>query len=87
MQLSLTHALVSIWLKLAQRVHFCDKFFMDGVNMKNSNLDALFCQLKCHMDTNRSHYKANFVNIAKRTVFLHQKTVKQVFQYGLNEKI
>ena len=45
MQLLLTHALVSIWLKLAKRVHFCDEFFIGGVNIKNSNLDALFCQI------------------------------------------
>ena len=37
------------------------------------------------MDTDRNHYKANFINIAKRTLFLRQKTVKQVFQNGLNE--
>ena len=55
--------------------------------MKNSNLDALFCQINCHMDTDRSHYKANFINIAKRKMFLHQKTVKQVSQNVLNEKI
>ena len=42
---------------------------------------------KCHMDIDRNHYKANFINIAKRTMFLRQKTVKQVFQNGLNEKI
>ena len=42
-QLSLMHALVQ--LKLAQSVHFCDEFFMGGVNMKKSNLDALFCQI------------------------------------------
>ena len=55
--------------------------------MKNSNLDALFCQINCHMDTDRNHYKASFINIAKRTMFVRQKTVKQVFQNGLNEKI
>ena len=32
-------------LKSAQPVHFCDMFFTGGVNMKNSNLDALFCQI------------------------------------------
>ena len=45
MQLSLMHALVSIGLKLAQRVHFRDEFFMGGVNMKNSNLVGIFCQI------------------------------------------
>ena len=43
-----------------------------------------FARFKCHMDTDRSHYKANFITIAKRTMFLRQKTVKQVFQNGLN---
>ena len=60
---------------------------MGVVNMKNSNLDAFFARFKCHMDTDRSHYKADFINIAKRTIFLCQKAVKQVFQNGLNEKI
>ena len=39
------------------------------------------------MDTNRNHYKANFINIAKRIMFLCQKTEKQIFQNGLNKKI
>ena len=39
------------------------------------------------MDTDRNHNNANFINIAKRTVFLRQKTVKHVFQNGMNEKI
>ena len=39
------------------------------------------------MNTDRNHYKANFINIAKKTMFLRQKTVKQAFQNGLNEKI
>ena len=46
-----------------------------------------FDRFKCHMDNDRDHYKANFINIAKRTMFVRQKTVKQVFQNGLNEKI
>ena len=59
--------------------------FLGGVNMKNNNLDARF---KCHMDTDINHYKANFINIAiKKTLFLRQKTAKQVFQNDLNEKI
>ena len=39
------------------------------------------------MDTDKNHYKTNFINIAKSTIFVRQKTVKQVFQNGLNEKI
>ena len=39
------------------------------------------------MDTDRNHYIANFINITKRTIFLRQKTVKQVFQNGLKEKL
>ena len=47
-----------------------------------------FARFKCHMYTDKSHNKANFINTAKRkTMFLHQKAVKQVFQNGLNEKI
>ena len=46
-----------------------------------------FASFKCHKGTDRNHYKADFINIMKRTVFLHQKTIKQVFQNGLNEKI
>ena len=62
MQVSLTHALVSVGLKLAQRVHFRDNFFFMGVvNMKTSNLDAFFARFKCHMD--RSHYKADFITL------------------------
>ena len=44
-------------------------------------------RFKCHVDTDRNHYKPNIINIAKRTIFLRQKTVKQVFQNGLNEEI
>ena len=55
--------------------------------MENSHLDALFCQIKCHLDTDRNHSKASFINIANKTMFLCQKTVKRVFHNGLNEKI
>ena len=44
-----------------------------------------FARFKCHMDADSNH-KANLTNIAKRTMFLRQKIVKQVFQNGLNEK-
>ena len=43
-----------------------------------------FDKFKCCMITDRIHYKANFINIANRTMFRRQKTVKQVFQNGLN---
>ena len=46
-----------------------------------------FARFKRHMDTDRNHYKANFINITKRTMVLRQKTVKQVFQNSFNEKI
>ena len=46
-----------------------------------------FARFKCHMDTDRNHYKAIVINIAKRSMFQRQKTVKQVFKNGLNEKI
>ena len=36
------------------------------------------------MNTNRNNHKAIFVNIANKSMFLRQKTVKQVFQNGLN---
>ena len=36
-----------------------------------------FARFKCHMDSDRNHYKANFISIAKRTMFLRQKTVGQ----------
>ena len=57
---------------------FCDDVFMGRVNMKNVD------RFKCHMNTDRNHDKDNFINIANRTTFLRQKTVKQVFQNGLN---
>ena len=46
-----------------------------------------FDRFKCQMNTDRNHYKAQFINIANRTMFLRQKTVKQIFQNGLNKKI
>ena len=46
-----------------------------------------FARFKCPMDTDRNHHKANFINTARRTMFLHQKTVKQVLHNSLNEKI
>ena len=48
-----------------------------------SGVNIYFARFKCHIDTDRNHYKANFINIVKRTMFLRQKTVKQVFQNGL----
>ena len=43
-----------------------------------------FDKFKCHMNTNRNNYKAPFLNIVNRTIFLCQKTVEQVSQNGLN---
>ena len=39
------------------------------------------------MAADRNYYKANFINTAKRKMFLRPKTVKQVLQNRLNEKI
>ena len=38
-----------------------------------------FARFKCHMNTDRNHYKANFINIAKKTMFLRQKKSKTSF--------
>ena len=45
-----------------------------------------FDRFNCHMDTDRNHYEVSF-NFANRTMFLRQKTVKQVFQNGLKDKV
>ena len=52
--------------------------------MKNNNY---FEKFKCYINTDKNHFKASFIHIANRTMFLRQKTVKQVFQNGLNLKI
>ena len=71
-----------LWSAFLRRV-----FFMGGINMKNSNLDARYFDIhvfKCHMNTDRNHYKTNVIKIANTTMFLRQKTEKQLFQNGLN---
>ena len=45
-----------------------------------------FDRFNCHMDTDKNHYEVSF-NFANRTMFLRQKTVKQVFQNGLKDKV
>ena len=42
---------------------FLQRLFMGGVDMKNTIKMLYFDRFKCHMNTNRNHYKANFVNI------------------------
>ena len=42
-----------------------------------------FDKFKCHMNTNRNHYKANFINIANGTMSLRQKKVTQVSKMTL----
>ena len=49
------------------------------VSVPDHCLSVYFARFKCDMDTDRNHCKANFINIAKRTMFLRQKTVKRVF--------
>ena len=33
-----------------------------------------FDRFECHLNADRNHYKANFINIANRTMFLRQKS-------------
>ena len=46
-----------------------------------------FARFKCHMDTDRNHYKANFMKHREKNIVSASETVKQVFENGLNEKI
>ena len=66
-------------------MYFTDElFFMGGVNMKKKKKKKkrkekkaikmhYFDRFKCHLNTDRNHYKANFINIVSAS-----ETVKQV---------